>query len=219
MTARSLRERVARMGFPMLGAEEKEDVNETLAEVVKGRELRLWEAFPLLLARSAENGLFSYPEVGSRLKDAEREDLDALVGVSYALYRFLKVERALCRRLESLRLWNRRQGQDAVERFRSGGEVRVGPCALSKERMLGHFRDYVRTEERDLRALLARKEEFSLEFALSQVFSPRQKELFLKRLRGDKLSKTEMEYYSRRVKKKALALANEELHRLARSLR
>jgi len=32
MTARSLRERVARMGFPMLGAEEKEDVNETLAE-------------------------------------------------------------------------------------------------------------------------------------------------------------------------------------------
>jgi hypothetical protein len=207
------------MGFPMLRAEEDVDVNETLAEVVKSRELRLWEAFPLLLARSSRDGRFSYPEVGSRLKGAEREDLDSLVRASYALYRSLKMERVLCRQLESLRLWDRRQGRDAVERFRSGGEVRVGSHALSKERMLGHFQDYVHAEDRDLRALLARKEEFSLEFALSQVFSPRQKELFLKRLRGDRLSKTEMEYYSRRVKKKALALANEELHRLARSLR
>ena len=89
---------------------------------------------------------------------------------------------------------------------------------LSTDRMMTHFQSYFNAAERNLRDLLAHKEEYSLEFALSQVFSPRQKELFLKKLKGDKLSKTETEYYSRRVKKKALALANEELHKLARSL-
>ena len=63
-----------------------------------------------------------------------------------------------------------------------------------------------------------RYEEFSLEYALSQLFSPKQKELFKKKLEGDPLTKTEQEYYSRTVKKKVVALANTELHSLARKL-
>jgi hypothetical protein len=61
-------------------------------------------------------------------------------------------------------------------------------------------------------------EEFSLEFALSQVFSPKQKELFRKKLEGLPLTKTEQEYYSRTVKKKVVALANSELHSLSKKL-
>jgi len=59
-------------------------------------------------------------------------------------------------------------------------------------------------------------EELSLDYALSQVFSPKQKELFRKKLDGRPLNKTEREYYSRAVKKKVAALANVELHRLSR---
>jgi hypothetical protein len=62
------------------------------------------------------------------------------------------------------------------------------------------------------------KEEFGLEYSLSQVFSPKQKELFLKKLKGEVLTKTEKEYFSRAVKKKVQALANADLHRLARKL-
>jgi len=61
-------------------------------------------------------------------------------------------------------------------------------------------------------------EELSLEYALSQMFSPKQKELFKKKLEGLLLTKTEKEYYSRTVKKKVVALANTELHRLAQKL-
>ena len=61
-------------------------------------------------------------------------------------------------------------------------------------------------------------EVYSLAFALSQMFSPKQKELFKKRLEGLPLTKTEQEYYSRSVKKKVVALANAELHGLARKL-
>ncbi len=53
---------------------------------------------------------------------------------------------------------------------------------------------------------------------MSQVFSKKQKELFLKKLKGEKLAKTEREYYSRVVKKKVLALANSDLHKLAARL-
>ncbi|MCU0600197.1 MAG: hypothetical protein MUE70_13195 [Desulfobacterales bacterium] len=61
-------------------------------------------------------------------------------------------------------------------------------------------------------------EEISLEYALSQLFSPKQKELFKKKLSGELFTKTEREYYSRRVKKKVSALANPELHRFAQKL-
>ena len=39
--------------------------------------------------------------------------------------------------------------------------------------------------------------------------------LFMKKLRGEKLTETEREYYSRSVKKKVIALANSDLHELA----
>ena len=64
----------------------------------------------------------------------------------------------------------------------------------------------------------AKSDELSVEYALSQVFSPKQKELFFQKLKGEKFTKTEREYYSRAVKKKVLALANDELHGLARKV-
>ena len=57
-----------------------------------------------------------------------------------------------------------------------------------------------------------------LEYAMSQVFSPKQKELFLKKLKGEVFTKTEKEYFSRVIKKKVLALANADLHHLSRKL-
>ncbi len=62
------------------------------------------------------------------------------------------------------------------------------------------------------------KSEFDMEYSLSQMFSKKQKELFMKRLKGEKMTKTEREYYSRTVRKKVLALANPELHKLAVTL-
>ena len=59
---------------------------------------------------------------------------------------------------------------------------------------------------------------FQLELHLSTLFPPKQKELILKKLKGDPLSKTEKEYYSRVVKKKLQGLANKELRKIALTL-
>jgi len=72
-----------------------------------------------------------------------------------------------------------------------------------------------RRADLDLKEFAEMQDEFELEFALSQIFSKKQKELFFKKLKGEKLTKTEREYYSRSVKKKVLALSNSDLHKLA----
>ena len=59
---------------------------------------------------------------------------------------------------------------------------------------------------------------FQMELHLSTLFPPKQKELILKKLKGDPLSKTEKEYYSRVVKKKLQGLANKELRKIALTL-
>ncbi|MCK4621398.1 MAG: hypothetical protein KAT62_04195 [Desulfuromonadales bacterium] len=89
---------------------------------------------------------------------------------------------------------------------------------LDPERLKGLFELYFEQSAEKGRRRKEKFEEYSLEYALSQVFSPKQKELFKKRLEGLPLTKTEKEYYSRTVKKKVVALANSELHSLSRKL-
>ncbi len=67
-------------------------------------------------------------------------------------------------------------------------------------------------------ALVRQHESAALEAAFVEFFSPKQKELFLKKLKGESLSKTEREYYSRVVRKRILALANASLHLLAQQV-
>ena len=59
---------------------------------------------------------------------------------------------------------------------------------------------------------------FQLNLHLSTLFPPKQKELVLKKLNGEPLTKTEQEYYSRIVKKKLEALTNSEIRKIASSL-
>ena len=73
-------------------------------------------------------------------------------------------------------------------------------------------------EDSEIRKIDNIHDELSLEYALSQIFTPKQKEIFLKRLQGKKLTKTEREYFYRIVKKKAMALANADLQRLAQQV-
>ncbi len=89
---------------------------------------------------------------------------------------------------------------------------------MSSQRLKTTFNNYFLNKQSSLRDLLSTKEELGLEQALSQVFSPKQKELFFKKLKSEKLTKTEKEYFSRAVKKKVLALANTQLHQLSQRL-
>ena len=196
------------------------DVNQTLAALVTSRDLRLWEGFPVVLAFCAEKEMFDYGKTASRIVDPEdKSAFGLLTALSLALYKFMGLGFVWADNLyNELEEENRLSFENYRQAFASQQNLSVGKYQLSSERLQTTFRNYFNQKKSGLQDLLFVKEELGLEQALSQVFSPKQKELFLKKLKSEKLTKTEKEYFSRVVKKRVLALANTQLHQLAQRL-
>ncbi|CAB1061357.1 hypothetical protein D1BOALGB6SA_6130 [Olavius sp. associated proteobacterium Delta 1] len=81
---------LAKLGFQMFETSEEPDVNETLAEVVKSNDTRLWEGFPVVLANAAESYQFTPEKVKKRLTGKEQKNnfhrLMLLTGSLFSLY-------------------------------------------------------------------------------------------------------------------------------------
>ncbi len=220
MTDKKLLNSLSKLGFTMFETSEEPNVNETLAEVVKSHDTRLWEGFPVMLANAAEDYQFTPEQVKQLLTRKEQKHhfhrLMLLSGSLFSLYHFTfswwsKLKKGLSKEDKALvKTWRNCLAHNQA--------LKYNDAEFDPRRLKGIFELYFEKKaEKDKR----RKEkyvEFSLEYALSQVFSPKQKELFQKKLEGLPLNKTEQEYYSRTVKKKVVALANSELHSMSRKL-
>jgi hypothetical protein len=220
MKNKHLLKKLRELGFPLFETEERQDSNRTLAGAVKSKDLRLWEGFPVVLANSSEKGLFNYEMTKSYLKHSyDKYYLGALVVLSLALYKSLNLKFSWSDKLyKSLPSEKKKMLNGFLKKLKKNEDFKLLHYQMSSQRLKSTFNNYFNQKEARLGNLLADKEELGLEYALSQVFSPKQKELFLKKLKREKLTKTEAEYFSRVVKKKVLALANLELHRLSRKL-
>lgn len=211
---------LSKLGFPMFEPSEELEVNETLAEVVKSNDTRLWEGFPVLLANAGESYQFASDLVELLLPTEElKERYHRLVLLSAAVYTHYHLSFSW---LDKAKKTFSDDDKKRVKAWRNALAHQHAPNwpedEFDPERVRGLFELYYEQKVEKDRKRKDRYEEFSLEYALSQVFSPKQKDLFKKKLEGDPLTKTEREYYSRTVKKKVVALANSELHSLARKL-
>jgi hypothetical protein len=217
MNRSDLVSQLSQLGFPLMEAEPQVDIKQVLSEVIRSRDLRLWEGFPILLANAGETGDFDYWEVEKSLKS--RQEKDSLRGcllLSLAVYDYFQLNFYWAKLLyDRLPKNQKKRVQSCLSRLRHKTNIRLSGYLLSSDRVASVFQNYFVNSAVKTRNELAHSEELSLHYALSQIFSPKQKELFLKKLRGEKMTKTEREYFSRTVKKKALSLANPELHRLA----
>lgn len=216
----NLLKRVSALGFNLFDVEEDQNANLTLADMVKSRDLRLWEGFPVVLAHSAEKGLFNYDKVVWYFKKPfDKSYFSSLVAMSLAVYKFFNLKFSWADAFyKSLSEEVKKEVKEFLEKLKKNDDLHVANCEMSAQRLKSVFKNYFAQSQPKLKELLSVRDELSLEYSLSQVFSPKQKELFLKKLRREKLSKTEKEYFSRAVKKKVLALANPELHRLSQKL-
>ena len=220
MENKDLLHKMNKLGFPLLEAEENFDVNQTLAEVVKSKNARLLEGFVVLLANAARDKDFSYERVQNYLtEDQDRRLLKELVLLSLGLY---KVQDFYLTFANNFHKKLSKKDTDRTEEFRDhlvhNDNFKLMDFTFSAERLRDLFNLYLVNEVEAVKKQTKKQEDFSLEYALSQVFSPKQKELFLKKVKGGDLTKTEREYFSRTVKKKLLALVNPELSRCARLL-
>ncbi|MDP2913114.1 MAG: hypothetical protein Q8N91_03820, partial [Candidatus Omnitrophota bacterium] len=87
MKDKDLLKRLRKLGFPLFETEEAADANLALADVVRSKDLRFWEGFTVVLATSAENGLFDYNKIAVSLKKPfDKHILAYFVAMSLALY-------------------------------------------------------------------------------------------------------------------------------------
>jgi hypothetical protein len=220
MTDRDLMSRLSKLGFSLFEPSVEQNVNETLAEVVKSADLRLWEGFPVLLANVGDTHPFTPGHVEAKLTSQEHKGhfhrLMLLSGAMFALYHLSfawwnQLKRGLSPQDKALlKTWKRSLANNQA--------VKIDDVELDAERLKGMFDLYFEKQATKDKRRKEKYEEFSLEYALSQIFSPKQKELFKKKLEGLPLTKTEQEYYSRTVKRKVVALANSDLHSLSKKL-
>jgi hypothetical protein len=172
-----------------------------------------------MLANSLEKNLFNYWKVQSHLEEPREKDLfHRLVMMSLALYDHLQVELSFADKLHKSDFFDRKVFYDYLSQFKEEEEIQDINGIMSSDRVVNSFKNYFKRAEIDLKEVAEMQDEFELEYAMSQIFSKKQKEIFLKKLKGEKLTKTEREYYSRSIKKKVLALANPDLHKLASKL-
>lgn len=220
MDNKQLLEKLNRMGFPLLEVTEAFDVNKVLAEVIETEDVRYWEGFPVVLANAAKEGLVDYAKAESYLtKQNLKGHLKVLFLLSLVLYKLNGLEFDWVRQYRgALSQKDKDALKNFMSYFRADAEFDVMGYRFSPDRMKKVFLNYFTLEASETKTMLDRSNELSLEFALSQVFSPRQKELFKKKLKGELLTKTGREYFSRSVKKTVMALANPELHRLAQKV-
>jgi hypothetical protein len=220
MVDQKLMEDLNRLGFPLMEVQVEVDANKTLAEVVKSKDTRLWEGFAVLLANTARDYHFDYEQIQRHFTKIEGlEDFKSLLLLSLALYQHFHLSFAWSNQLKkTLSTEESAHMKELKHLLTHGNEIHLGNRRLDPFRLKQMFNNYFEKDAEKSRQLKHMHEELSLEYALSQLFSPKQKELFQKKLKGELLTKTEKEYFSRTVKKKVAALANPELHRLAQKL-
>ena len=216
----NLLKRVNALGYPLLEAEESQNADLTLADMARSGDLRLWEGFPVVLANSAEKELFNYNKAGGHLKKPfDKATLVSLITMSLSLYKFFNLELSWAVDFyKSLTENKKKEFKVYLSNLKSDADLNVAGRKMSAQRLKTVFKNYFNKSPDKLNEMLAIRDEMSLDYSLLQVFSPKQKELFLKKLKREKMTKTEREYFSRVVKKKVLALANLELNSLARRL-
>lgn len=226
VTRNQLVEGLARYGYSFRRPAPFSAGETLLEQLVKQKDPRFLEAFPtVLLTLLEEKETLEWESSqwtpSRKLSSAQRSRLMVLLALSYLLFELFGLNQAHLRRtakvLSALSSW-KKEVELLRPSFQESGEVPLGEGGwLSVERMKTQFRHYALLRPTS-EAVQKRREELELELLLSEFFTPRQKELLVKRQAREVFTKTEREYFYRVVRKRLKALANEELHQFARSL-
>lgn len=179
--------------------------------------------FPAVLALCARRGIeLSSQHLLGRYWESnpKRQNLERLLFTSAELFRRegIPAPRNLAQIAESLRVRHEGLSSATEVRLTSGPVVAVTDMRAALQQFAGTAGEAPRETERPGPAEVRRSGSAHLSNLLDLLFSAKQKELVLKKLRGQHLTKTEREYYSRVVKKKLAAIGDSEMQELAASL-
>ena len=221
----ALLEQLAAHGYPLMRPVRHSDPEMVLASLLRQHESRVVEGFAVVLLnalREKANLRWELPRWNPEkaLGVVTSQRLARLLALSYVLFRLFGVEQSLQERARKL-LFKCQHAEETLRsvesHFLKSEPLAMNGFQLSTERLKHTFRTYYV----DAREGVEDKEKthaLELELLLSELFTPRQKELLRKRAKGATMTNTEKTYFYRTVSKRLKALANEEVHELARRL-
>ena len=215
---------LGRLGYELVRPETRKvkdyEVLELLDELAESEDPRLVEGFPVVLANCAQKDLkLNFRTLLSRQKSdsCKQQALEKLLLLSSTLLTQQGLDKP--KNLESLSKSLKAKYGDLL----AGDVVDLGnKVSLSTERLRNtlkrYFADLSTSKSTRDRAKNLQRRSFQLNYYLSALFAPKQKELVLKKYHGESLNKTEQEYFSRKVKKKLEAMTNKEVMKVAAAL-
>ena len=215
---------LGRLGYALVRPETRKvkdyEVLELLDELAESEDPRLVEGFPVVLANCAQKDLkLNFRTLLSRQKSdsCKQQALEKLLLLSSTLLTQQGLDKP--KNLESLSKSLKTKYGDLL----AGDVVDLGnKVSLSTERLRNtlkrYFADLSTSKSTRDRAKNLQRRSFQLNYYLSTLFAPKQKELVLKKYHGESLNKTEQEYFSRKVKKKLEAMINKEVMKVAAAL-
>ena len=209
---------LSKLGLPLF--EIDVDANETITGVVKSRNIRLWEGFPVLLVNVNKESFFNYEKVKTLLtKRQEYRNFVNLILLSFSVYKYFHLQFFWQKDLKK-KIQVRQEGKikEFLNSMKNNNDITIARQKLNSQRIKNFFNNYFRGENLNVEKMYVKSKGLSLEYALSQIFTPTQKDIFLKKIKGEKLTKSQRERFYRVVKKKVIALLNPELQRLAEQL-
>jgi len=223
-----LMDQLAQYGYALMRPKPAESGEKLLANLLQQDDVRLLEGFPVVLASVLkEKEVLEWEHKNWRPSNVFSKKTEhrllVMLTLSYLLFELFGMMEYCPRVLKLLARWaGAKVTGKLVQQFRtpflkSENLQLDDDVELSTERLKNNFRNYgVHREEGD--EVQKKRRVLELELLLSELFTPRQKELLKKRLEDKTFTKTEKEYFYRVVKKRLKALASEELHQMARSL-
>ena len=220
-----LMDQLAQRGYALMRPKSTEPGEKVLVSLLQQDEVRLLEGFPVVLA-----GLLKEKETltwenkkwhpSNDLSKKTEHRLAVMLSLSYLLFKLFGFEKEYGPR--TLKLLFRCEGgtellKQLTKSFLNSESAKMDTLELSPERLKNNFRNYVVHHE-ESQEVHEKRHALEFDLLLSELFTSRQKELLKKRLEEKPMTKTEKEYFYRVVSKRLKALANEELHALARRL-
>lgn len=220
MTKPELIESLNDLGFPLLLPQREktsQQVNQVLIELSNSNDSRLLEGFPVILAHCAYHG--PAPDIGAlfNAETAQRDNIEQLILISFELMFLegLTMPEGLQEAAQSVKEKSGEYLLDETVTLNNGINLSVKRMHNTLKRYTADLKDTAaRSKQHDLK----QREAFELHLNLSRLFSPKQKELVLKKYQGEDLTKTEQEYYSRTIKKKLVAVTDKNLVKIANKL-
>lgn len=222
---RALLEQLAAHGYPLMRPVRHSDPETVLESLLRQHESRIVEGFAVVLLnalREKANLRWELPswDPARALGVMTSQRLARLLALSYVLFRLFGLEKSLQERVLKL-LFKYKNGEETLRNveshFLTSEPLAMNGFELSTERLKHTFRTYAVDAQEGLEDK-EKTRTLELELLLSELFTPRQKELLRKRAEGAEMTNTEKTYFYRTVSKRLKALANEEVHKLARRL-